>query len=150
MSEKILTSTFGVFIWKFPNCLQIFQTIWRRKKFRTVQKVSRISKILSRLFGNFTDFWDCMETFQMFAKLLIPSGNFSVYVKKLKTVQKLSVWKLSNLSGNFPDYLNPLQTVRNHSSLPGNFSDCPEIFQCNIQGFAQKILKVQKHRQPAN
>ena len=107
----------------FQTVCKFFQTIWRRKKFRAVQKVSRISKILSRLFGNFTDFWDCMETFQMFAKLLIPSGNFSVYVKKN--------WRLSR---NFSDWqetfcLETLQSVRKLSRLSKPSPDCQESFQ---------------------
>ena len=38
-------------------------------------------------------------------------------------------WKLSRLSGNFPDCPETFQTVRKLSRLSGSSPDCPEAFQ---------------------
>ena len=76
-----------------------------------------------------------MKTFHMFAKLLIPSVNFSVYVKKiedcpetfcLETLQ--SVRKLSRLSKPSPDCLESFQSTRKLFRLSRNFSvQCPGL-----------------------
>ena len=44
-----------------------------------------------------------------------------------------TVWKLSNLSGNFPDCREIFQTVRKLSRLCGNFLDCLENFQADFR-----------------
>ena len=128
--------------WKFLDCSESFQTVWKVSRqsgkipdspetFYTVWKLSTLSKKIPDYLKNFLD---QLGTFHIVWKFSRLSGNFPGRVETFRTAWNFyecpetfhSVWKLSKLSKNFPDCLKTFQTVLR---LFGNF---PNLFTLQV------------------
>ena len=93
---------------------------------------------ISSLSGNFSGYPETFRTIRKISKLSknFPgySGNFLDHPENIQTIRKLS-----RLFGNFLDHPEDIQTIRTLSGPSGNFPDGLETSQCNFKGYAQKL-----------